>query len=133
MNIGHTFGHAIESVQNLDTEEYYRHGEAVSLGLISASVVSDLVFGSNLEYKISNLLNTFGLPTRIPRDFYAKTKVLNKECLINQLVKIAFTDKKGVQGQLRLILMEDLFKPVIYQTSDRNLLRQGFSKLLENI
>ena len=133
LNIGHTFGHSIESVQNLDTEEYYRHGEAVSLGLISASVVSDLVFGSNLEYKISNLLSSFGLPTRIPRDFFDKTKFLNKESLINQLVKIAFTDKKGVQGQLRLILMEDLFKPVIYQTSDGNLLKQGFSKLLENI
>ena len=65
--------------------------------------------------------------------FFDKTKFLNKESLINQLVKIAFTDKKGVQGQLRLILMEDLFKPVIYQTSDGNLLRKGFSKLLENI
>ena len=33
LNLGHTFGHAIEDIlQDLTTEEYYRHGEAVSLG-----------------------------------------------------------------------------------------------------
>ena len=133
MNIGHTFAHAIESVQNLNTEEYFRHGEAVSLGLIASAIVSDILFGSNLEFKITKILKSFKLPTRINKSFYQKTNYTSKKLLLNALVEIAFSDKKGIKGDLRLILLKDIYKPEIYTTNDKNLVRKGFAGILDPI
>ena len=65
LNFGHTFGHAIELLYNLD------HGEAISIGM-----VKELELGSQIGLakkedieKIKEVLEANGLPTEFPPNF----------------------------------------------------------------
>ena len=64
LNLGHTFGHAIEQV----SEYTVRHGEGVALGLIAASqMAADLGrCDPALAGRIRRLLDRLELPTRLP-------------------------------------------------------------------
>lgn len=61
LNLGHTFGHAFEALCMPDL----LHGEAVGLGLLCAARLAAGDPGSQLEQRISGLLQRWGLPTRI--------------------------------------------------------------------
>jgi shikimate kinase/3-dehydroquinate synthase len=95
LNLGHTFGHAIEQVSGYRI----RHGEGVALGLVAAAHLS-----AQLEYcdpalqgRIEAVLKAQGLPTRIPAAYDPA-----------QIYAAMFTDKKKAAGQLRFILLRDV-------------------------
>jgi 3-dehydroquinate synthase len=92
LNFGHTIGHGIERAAN------YRgiaHGEAVSLGIVAACAISMNKTGLPKEQRdrIVDLLQKFGLPTRLAKDFPGE-KILDA---------ITF-DKKFVHGQVRFVV-----------------------------
>lgn len=76
LNLGHTVGHAIETVTGYAR---YRHGEAVALGLLAALRLSEQ---GDLRAQVAELLAQHGLPTRLegaePADVVAATKLDKK-------------------------------------------------------
>ena len=92
LNLGHTFGHAIE------TEQGYGgllHGEAVAVGMVLAARLSarlGLAPAADAE-RLARLLARLGLPTQIPAGLDPA-----------QLLAHMRLDKKNLSGRLRLIL-----------------------------
>lgn len=96
LNLGHTFGHALETATHY---EGYLHGEAVALGMVmSAELSAQLGFcDKGLRNILENLLQGFGLPIK-----------LDKEITADKLVQLMRLDKKVQSGKHRLILMKGL-------------------------
>ena len=75
LNFGHTVGHAIERAG--DYREFL-HGEAVSLGIVAACVISIKKAGLPKDQRdaITDLLRAFELPARLPANF-PREKILD--------------------------------------------------------
>ena len=58
LNFGHTLGHALETQYELT------HGQAVSLGMIFASWLSEKLLGFGETSRVEQVLVNYGLPTR---------------------------------------------------------------------
>ena len=70
LNLGHTFGHAIETFQNYSG---WLHGEAVAAGMVMASKLSMLMGQlTQSEFdRIKNLIKSWSLPVAPPQDMTA--------------------------------------------------------------
>lgn len=92
LNFGHTFGHAIEAATGF---KEYLHGEAVAIGMVLATrlAVRLGMISMALEARLCNMLNYFGLPTR-----------LGKGLTVGMLHDYMLLDKKKRGSSLRLIL-----------------------------
>jgi 3-dehydroquinate synthase len=100
LNFGHTFGHAIEAATRYET---FLHGEAVSLGMLIGSALSQrlgLLEGSE-KRRIHDLLKRAGLPMDPPRIGAARAFELMQ------------MDKKVLAGQVRLVLLSRLGRAVV--------------------
>jgi 3-dehydroquinate synthase len=109
LNLGHTFGHAIEATQGYGT---WLHGEAVGVGMLLALRFSERRFGLDHQYsqRLEKLLQSAYLPTTLPLGLTAE----------HMLASMAH-DKKVAAGQIRLVLLTDLAKTVVtadYQVAD---------------
>lgn len=107
LNLGHTFGHAIEAWQD------YRgmlHGEAVAVGIVIASTLSrNMGFISQNDHdRILSLLSRAGLPNLIPAQ-------MDNETFFEYMQR----DKKSVDAGLRLILLSSIGQGIIFDCSQR--------------
>jgi shikimate kinase/3-dehydroquinate synthase len=118
LNLGHTFAYAIEQV----SKNNYRHGEAVSMGLVAAANLSARLgfCDRSLQERIEYILGSVHLPTRIPSH-------LKPEVLLQAMQR----DKKKRAGQLRLILIRGVGQVFVSdEVSNQNIL-DTISTLLE--
>lgn len=108
LNLGHTFGHAIETAQ-----EYkgWLHGEAVAMGMLLAADLSSRLgwLGPDDLARIRKLIGSTGLPVQLPSDVSADV-----------MLEHMAVDKKNRDGKLTLILLEQIGKAVIRSDIDRN-------------
>ncbi len=95
LNLGHTFGHAIESMTGYSR---YLHGEAVALGTLMAARLSHMLgqTAENLEPRIQRLYEAAGLPVTIP-PFTA-----------DEWLDSMGHDKKNVGSRIRYILLREI-------------------------
>lgn len=110
LNLGHTFAYAIEQASN----SAYRHGEAVSMGLVAAANLSARLgfCDISLQKRIEDILESVNLPTRIPSH-------ITPQALLQAMQR----DKKKRAGQLRLILIRGIGQAFVSdEVSDQEIL-----------
>ena len=110
LNYGHTYAHAIEKV----TGYSWRHGEAVAVGCVFAAEIAHR--NGNLSSDALALhrqsFEAVNLPTRFPEG----------EGRWEELKEAMMSDKKVRGGRLRLVLLDDIARPVRVQAPAESVL-----------
>ena len=110
MNLGHTFGHAIENAMGYGN---WLHGEAVATGMVMATDLSrrlNWLSKDDLQRVIA-LLQAAKLPTQAPAEMNAQT-----------FLDLMAVDKKVKDGVINLVLLKSLGHAVVDNTYSRDLL-----------
>jgi 3-dehydroquinate synthase len=94
LNLGHTFGHAIETGMGYGA---WLHGEAVATGMCMASDLSWRLgwIGQDEHSRACKLIERAGLPITPP-----------EELGIERFISLMSVDKKVLDGRLRLVLLK---------------------------
>ncbi len=122
LNLGHTFGHAIETAQGYGApgNDNLNHGEAVAVGMVLAARLSAALGMADAadSETLRQLLQAYGLPTEIPQG-------LAPEVLLGHMR----LDKKNLAGRLRLVLWRGIGQAEVVAGVDESavldVLRQG--------
>ncbi|MEJ2454304.1 MAG: 3-dehydroquinate synthase [Candidatus Thiodiazotropha sp.] len=96
LNLGHTFGHAIETGMGYGS---WLHGEAVATGMCMAADLSNRLgwIGSEELARACQLIERAGLPTLPPVSLG-----------VEQFLSLMAVDKKVLDGKLRLVLLNGI-------------------------
>ena len=94
LNLGHTFGHAVETFSGYGT---YLHGEAIGVGLSMAADLSERLgwISSDIKDRTIALVKRCELPTDPPESMTP-----------DDFLELMAVDKKNVDGNLRLVLLK---------------------------
>ena len=105
LNFGHTIGHAIES-HLLETDNRLLHGEAIAIGMICESYLSQKVGLSKEELKEIEtfLLRIYG-KVKLPMDAF------------DEMLNVMRQDKKNIGNQINFTLLEASGKGIVNQTA----------------
>ncbi len=111
LNLGHTFGHAIENAMGYGE---WLHGEAVGAGMCMAASMSNQMGWMSDEdtQKTFNLIEQARLPCKAPDSMTAE-----------KFLDLMSVDKKVLDGVLRLVLMKGIGKSLVtddYTLEDLN-------------
>ncbi len=113
LNLGHTFGHAIETGLGYGT---WLHGEAVAAGMCMAAEMSRRLgwLGEEERRRILALVRRAGLPTRPPGTIS-----------VARFLELMAVDKKVRAGRLRLVLLRRIGEAVLTADFDETVLRES--------
>ncbi len=112
LNLGHTFGHAIEAHQGYGK---WLHGEAVGAGMMMAADLSKRLgyLTEKDEHDLLRLLQAAHLPVKGPKD-------MSCDDYISRMA----VDKKVLDGALRLVLLKGIGQAYITSDVPRDLLEE---------
>lgn len=119
LNLGHTFGHAIEAYSHHDGQSPLSHGFAVGAGLVCALYLSVRKLGLDpaiLDRYRAVASKLFALPHYSLRD---------TEGILTYMRQ----DKKNANGDILCVLLQDLSAPVIDLPVAENEIRDALLKL----
>lgn len=115
LNYGHTLAHAIELAERYS----WRHGAAVSVGLVFAAELSRMV--GRLDDATADrhraILEALGLPVTYRRDRWA--------ALLDGMRR----DKKARGDLLRFVVLDDVARPGILEVPDTSLLFAAYQEI----
>lgn len=96
LNLGHTFGHAIEAGLGYGK---WLHGEAVAAGMCMAAIMSHQLGWLNTEdvNAVTAMIKQANLPVNAPTELSAE-----------RFVELMSVDKKVIDGVLRLVLLKNI-------------------------
>lgn len=101
LNLGHTFGHAIETATGYGN---WLHGEAVGCGMLLAAELSSRMGwldAANVQ-RTRRLIERSHLPVKPPADMS-----------VDRFLELMAVDKKVLNGQLRLVLLKSIGEAVV--------------------
>lgn len=106
LNLGHTFGHAIEAAQGYGS---WLHGEAVAAGMMMALDLSVRLgwLEPEARERLSRLLEQANLPVRAPA------------IPVDRFLSLMSADKKVLDGKIRLVLLKGVGSAVITDEAPR--------------
>jgi 3-dehydroquinate synthase len=115
LNYGHTLGHAIERRERFQ----WRHGAAVSVGLVFAAELARLAgrLDDATALRHRTILTSLGLPVSYDGD------------ALPQLLEYMAGDKKSRAGVLRFVVLDGLAKPGRLTGPDPSLLAAAYAGL----
>ncbi|MGC5169877.1 3-dehydroquinate synthase [Micromonospora sp. DT81.3] len=115
LNYGHTLGHAIEHAERYR----WRHGAAISVGMVFAAELSRLAgrLSDAAAQRHRDVLDSLGLPTAYGAGRWPT------------LLATMQRDKKSRGGLLRFIVLDDIAKPTVLQAPDESLLFAAYQEV----
>jgi 3-dehydroquinate synthase len=115
LNYGHTLGHAIEHAERYR----WRHGAAISVGMVFAAELSRLAgrLPDAAAARHRSILETLGLPVTYRAGAWP------------QLLATMQRDKKSRGGMLRFIVLDDLARPTVLHAPDESLLFAAYQEV----
>ncbi|MDI9246748.1 3-dehydroquinate synthase [Marinobacter sp. CHS3-4] len=120
LNLGHTFGHAIENYAGYGK---VLHGEAVGTGMMMAADLSARQgwISSEDKQRALRLISSARLPARAPVGMTP-----------DDFLRLMAVDKKNVDGRLRLVVLNDLGTAVVTDEADPGLLSDTLKAYCQN-
>ena len=120
LNLGHTFGHAIEAGMGYGR---WLHGEAVGAGMCMAADLSFRLGWLNRAdcERVHRIVTAAGLPTRGPA-----------ELTPDEIRTLMASDKKVQDGQLRLVLLRGLGTAIITDQAPDDLILETLTHYCGN-
>lgn len=117
LNLGHTYGHAIETQMGYGS---WLHGEAVAVGMVMAADLSVRLgwLDKSVHTRLVSLLERSNLPTKPP-------KGMNGASFLDHMM----VDKKVVDGSLRLVLLRALGEAIVTSEFDPDVFQQQLESL----
>jgi shikimate kinase / 3-dehydroquinate synthase len=112
LNLGHTVGHAIEAASNY---RRYRHGEAISLGLLAALRLSE---APQLRDEVEAILRRHGLPVELDREIASE-----------DVLAAVQHDKKRTAAGVGFVLLSEPGAPRVGQLVDPAKVRAAVEEL----
>lgn len=114
LNLGHTYGHAIETFMKYHHD--WLHGEAISVGIMMASKASLLMnkINDNDFFRIKILLDKIGLPIKGP----------SKMTVEDYFVSMKH-DKKVISNVLRIVLPMKIGKAKVFNNLKKSLISKS--------
>lgn len=121
LNLGHTFGHALEA--STGYSDVLLHGEAVAIGMVQAFRFSEVqnLCAVGIADRVENHLRQAGLPTRVSQ---IKATLPPPA----QMVEIMRQDKKASSGKLTFILTRGVGEAFIAKDVDDQLVTEFLKK-----
>ena len=115
LNLGHTFGHAIETATGYGK---WLHGEAIAVGMVMAAHLSEQMgWLKKEEYqRIKSLIINSNLPINPP------------DILKQDFLDLMQLDKKTKENQINLILQQGIGKAILTSDYDNEKLHNTLSK-----
>jgi 3-dehydroquinate synthase len=115
LNYGHTLGHALERVEHYR----WRHGAAVSIGMVFAAELGRLAgrLDDPTADRHRSVLSSLGLPTTYAADAWPR---------LHEAMRV---DKKSRGSRLRFVVLNGLAKPSILEAPDPQLLAAAYAEV----
>ena len=112
LNLGHTFGHAIETGMGYGS---WLHGEAVGCGMVMAARMSEKlgwISAADVE-RVTDLIEKAQLPVKAP-----------SEMSVDRFLELMAVDKKVSDGILKLVLFKDIGHAIVTSDYSQDTLKQ---------
>lgn len=125
LNLGHTFGHALEAVAGYDGT--LLHGEGVAIGMVMAfdlSVAMGLCPNQD-ALRVREHIKGMGLPVHAGE--------IGLSASVDDLITIMQRDKKAVDNKMTFILVKGIGSAFVTQKVPEDMVRQIILQSLENI